>query len=42
MFFTGLTVAIVTSDVMKVTTTCSAMIRHLFDIIIVVATDKDF
>ena len=38
---TGKTVAIVTSDVMKRTTTYSAMIGHLFDIIIVAATDKD-
>ena len=30
----------VTSDDMKMTTTCSAMIGHLFDIIIA-ATDKD-
>ena len=40
-FLTGKTVAIVTSDVMKMTTTCSAMIGNLCDIIIVVATDKD-
>ena len=41
MFLTGKTVAIVTSDVMKMTSTCSAMIGNLFDIIIVAATDKD-
>ena len=40
VFLTGKTVAIVTSDVMKMTTTYSAMIGHLFDIIIVAATDK--
>ena len=40
MFSTGLTVAMVTGDVMKMTTTCSAMIGHLFDIIIVAATDN--
>ena len=40
MFLTGKTVAIVTSDVMKMTATCSAMIGNLFDIIIVAATDK--
>ena len=40
-FLTSKTVAIVTSDVMKRTTTYSAMIGHLFDIIIVSATDKD-
>ena len=38
---TGKTVAIVTRDVIKITTTCSAMIGHLLDIIIVAATDKD-
>ena len=42
VFLTGKTVAIVTSDVMKRTTTYSATIGHLFDIIIVAATDKDF
>ena len=41
MFLTGKTVAIVTSDVMKMTTTYLAMIGHFFDIIIVTATDKD-
>ena len=41
VFFTGKTVAIVTSDVMKITTTYSAMIGHFFDSIIIVATDKD-
>ena len=41
MFLTGKTVAIVTSDVMKRTTTYSAMIGHLADIIIVAATDKN-
>ena len=41
VFLTGKTVAIVTSDVMKMTATCSAMIGNLFDIIIVAATDKD-
>ena len=40
-FLTGKTVAIVTSDVMKRTTTYSAMIGHLFDIMIEAATDKD-
>ena len=29
------------NDVMKMVTTCSAMIAHLFDIIIVAATDND-
>ena len=38
VFFTGKTVA---SDVMKMTTTYSAKIGHLVDIIIVAATDKD-
>ena len=41
VFLTGKTVAIVTSDVMKITTTCLAMIGNLFDIIIVAATDKN-
>ena len=41
VFLTGKTVAIVTSDVMKMTTTYSAMIGHLVDIIIVAATDKN-
>ena len=41
MFLTGKTIAIVTSDVIKMTTTYSAMIGHLADIIIVAATDKD-
>ena len=41
VFLAGKTVAIVTSDVMKMTTTYSAMIGHLVDIIIVAATDKD-
>ena len=41
VFLTGKTVAIVTSDVMKMTTTYSAMIGHLVDIIIGAATDKD-
>ena len=40
VFLTGKTVVIVTSDVMKMTTTCSAMIGNSFDIIIVAATDK--
>ena len=40
-FLTGKTVAIVTNDVMKMTTTYSAMIGHLFDTIIVAATGKD-
>ena len=35
------TVAMITSDVMEMTTTCSAMIGHLFHIIIVVATDTN-
>ena len=41
VFLTGKTVAIVTSDIMKMTTTCSAMIGKLCYIIIVAATDKD-
>ena len=41
VFLTGKTVAIVTSDVMKMTTSYSAMIGHLADIIIVAATDKN-
>ena len=41
VFLTGKTVAIVTSEVMKMTSTCLAMIGNLFDIIIVAATDKD-
>ena len=41
VFLAGETVAIVTSDVMKMTTTYLAMIVHLFDIIFVAATDKD-
>ena len=41
VFLTGKTVAIVTSDIMKMTTTYLATIGHLFDIIIVAATDKD-
>ena len=41
MFLTGTTVAIVTSDVMKMTTTYSATIGHLVDIIIVAATDNN-
>ena len=41
MFLTSKTVAIVTNDVMKMTTTYSAMIGHLFNIIIVAAVDKD-
>ena len=41
VFLTGKTVAIVTSDVMKMTATCSAMIGNLFDIIVVEATDND-
>ena len=41
VFLTGSTVTMVTSDVMKMTTTCSAMIGHLFDITIVAAADKD-
>ena len=41
VFLTGKTVAIVTSDVMKMATTYLAMIGHLFDIIIVATTDKD-
>ena len=41
VFLTGNTVAIVTNDVMKMTTTYSAMIGHLFDIIILAAADKD-
>ena len=31
----------VTNDVMKMTSTCLAMIGNLLDIIIVAATDKD-
>ena len=41
MFLTGKTVAIVPTDVMKMTATCSAMVGNLFHIIIVAATDKD-
>ena len=41
VFLTDKTVAIVTSDVMKMTTTYSAMIGHLFGIIIVASTVKD-
>ena len=41
VFLTGKTVAIVTSDVMKMTTTYLAMIGHFFDLIIVAATDID-
>ena len=41
VFLTGKTVATATSDVMKMITTCSAMIENLFDILIVAATDKD-
>ena len=40
--FKQVTVVMVTSDVMKMTTTCSALGGHLFDIIIIAATDKDF
>ena len=39
-FLAGKTIAIATSDVMKMTTTCSAMIGNLFNIIIITATDK--
>ena len=38
-FLTGKTVAILTSDVIKMTTTYSAMIGHFFDIVIVAVTD---
>ena len=31
----------VTNDIMKMATTCSAMIAHLFNIIIVAANDND-
>ena len=41
VLLTGKTVAIVTGDIMKMTTTYLAMIGHLFDLIIVAATDKD-
>ncbi len=42
MFLTGYTVAImVSSDVMKMTTTCSAMIEHLFEINVEAATKND-
>ena len=41
VFLTGKTVAIVTSDVTKMTTTYSTLIGHLVDVIIVAATDKD-
>ena len=41
MFLTRLTVAMATNDVMKMATTCSALIGNLFDIIIVAATDND-
>ena len=42
VFFTGDTVAMVKSDVKKITKTYSPIIWHLFDTIIVVSTDKDF
>ena len=38
---TGLIVAMVTNDVMKMATTCLVMIGCLFDILIVVATDNN-
>ena len=41
MFLTGKTVAIVANDVIKMTTTYSAMIGHFFDSIVIAATDKD-
>ena len=41
VFLTSKTVAIVTNDVMKMTTTYLAMIGHLFNIIIVTAVDID-
>ena len=41
VFLTDQTVAMVTNDFMKMVTTCSAMIRHFFDILIIVATDND-
>ena len=41
VFLTGETVAIVTSGIITMTTAYSAVIGHLFDIIIVAATDKD-
>ena len=41
VFLTGKTVTIVTGDVMEMTTSYSAMIGHLFDIITVAATVKD-
>ena len=41
VFLTGKTVAIVTSDVMKMTTTYLVMLGHLVDIIIVAATGKN-
>ena len=40
VFLTGQTVAMVTSDVTKMTLTCSVMIRHLFDIVIIATTDN--
>ena len=41
VFLTGKTVATVTSDIMKMITTCSATIGNFFDILIVAATDKN-
>ncbi len=38
---TGHTVAMVTSDVIKITKMYSTIIGHLFDTIIVASTDKD-
>ena len=40
VFLTGYSVAMATNPVQKVIITCSSMIRHLFDTIIVVPTEK--
>ena len=40
MFLTGKTVAMVSSDVINMTTTCSAIFENLF-VIIVAGTEKD-
>ena len=42
VLLTGNSVAMVTSDVKKMTTTYLLVIGHLFDTIIVASTDKNF
>ena len=42
VLLTGYPVAMVTSDVKKMTTTYLLVIGHLFDTIILASTDKDF